>query len=222
MTTTADRDVAKVHHSTGRGVTVLMIGAPLLMALARLMLVPMDEDDYDQNLTDAAAAQARSDTGWLLAMVASALLILTALVLAQRLAARRARLGAVVSVATTVGWVGCAGIGIGGLVLSEAGSLPDRASQVALQEGLSAGSTGFVFLMSLIGAAGYVALAVGLARSGLASRGAAVLLGVGGVTTLVTMPGPITPLLVLAALLLAAGHALVLGRLDGAPTADPR
>lgn len=209
MTTTTARDVAVVHHSTGRLVAVLMITAPLLMAVARLLLVPLDEDDWDQTLTDAAAAQGRSDTGWLLAMVASALLAVTAVHLSQRLAARRPGLGGFAMVTTTIGLVGCAGIGIAGLVLSEAGSLADRAPQVLLQEGLSAGSTGYVFLMCVIGAVGYVVLAVGLARSGLASKGAAVLLGLGGATTLLTMPGPITALLVLAALLLTAGQALV-------------
>ena len=64
-------------------------------------------------------------------------------------------------------------------------------------------------MLCVLAAVGYVVLAVGLARSGLVGKGVAVLVGLGGVGTLLTMPGPLKPLLVFAALVLLAGQALV-------------
>ena len=54
-------------------------------------------------------------------------------------------------------------------------------------------------LLCALAAIGYIVLAVGLARGRLVTKGAAVLVAVGGAATLLTMPGPLTPLLVLTA-----------------------
>ena len=61
--------------------------------------------------------------------------------------------------------------------------------------------------MAVLAAVGYIVLAVGLARSGTTTKGTAILIAIGG-PNLLTMGGPLTPLLVLAALLLTAGHTL--------------
>jgi hypothetical protein len=165
-----------------------------------------------------AAHQGRSDFGWVLAIAASGLLALTAVMLANRLLlARRTKAAGFVAVTTAVGWAGCAAIGGGSLLLSAAANSPERAAQVEIMKDFNDGTaTGIVFLLSLLAAVGYVVLAVGLARAGLTSKGAAVLIGLGGATTLVTMPGPLTPLLVATAVVLAAGHALALRSLASA------
>ena len=69
---------------------------------------------------------------------------------------------------------------------------PDRAAQVQLLTDFNAGHSAFAFLLCVLAAVGYIVLAVGLARSGTVGKGAALLVGLGGVATLLTMPGPLT------------------------------
>ncbi|MEO6205623.1 MAG: hypothetical protein ABIO67_09610 [Mycobacteriales bacterium] len=193
-----------------RATTALMIGAPLLMVMGRVLLVPFDDQDWPKVLNAMSAHQGRSDAGWLLSLAASGLLGVTAVVLAQRLrAAGRSLSAGVVIVTAALGWAGSAAISGFGLSMSAMAQAPDRPVQVQVLKDLTSGSTNIVFLMCVAAAVGYAVLAVGLSRAGLASKGAAILLGVGGASTLLTMPGPMQPLLVFAALLLAAGHALV-------------
>jgi hypothetical protein len=85
---------------------------------------------------------------------------------------------------------------------------PDRAALVKVQEDFNEGTISFVFLMTLIAAVGYIVLAVGLARASIITKEAAVLISIGGLATLLTMAGPLRWPLVLAALVLAAGHVL--------------
>jgi hypothetical protein len=200
-----------LHRGFGRPAAVLMIGAPLVMALARALIVPFDDQNWDRVLTNMAAHQGRSDTGWLLAIAASGLLAATAIVFAHRLQlVGRSRSAIVVITSTALGWAGCAAIAGGGLIMSVAAKAPDRAVQVQILKSFNTGHSGLVFLMCVIAAAGYLFLAVNLARAGVVSKGAAVLIGLGGASTLLTMPGPFTPLLITAAVLLAAGQALAL------------
>ena len=181
------------------------------MALARLLLVPFDDQDWDKTMTDMAAHAGRSNAGWFLAMVASGLLAVTGVVLAQRLQMiGRARSAMVSMLTIAVGWAGCAAIGGAGLYMSVAAKAADRGVEVQLQKDFNSGAAGLVALLCALAAIGYIVLAVGLARGRLVTKGAAVLVAVGGAATLLTMPGPLTPLLVLTALVLAAGHVLTL------------
>jgi hypothetical protein len=223
MTTTELRTNHDASTGVGRAGRVLLIAAPLVMALGRALLVPLDDQEWDQTMSDMAAHQGRSDSGWLLAIASSGLLALCAAILAHRLQlARRTRSAVFVVVSTALGWAGCAAIGGGSLLLSAAADAPDRAAQVQILEDFNDGaSTGVVFLLALTAAIGYVVLAVGLARANLVSKGAAVLIGLGGATTIATMPGPLTPLLVATALVLAAGHGLALRSLGRATPAAP-
>jgi hypothetical protein len=202
---------------------VLLIGAPVLMAVGRLLLVPFDDQGWDVVLTQAAAHQSRSDAGWVIALAASGLLAAAALSLAWVLhLAGRSKSAAFAAVTTALGWAGSAGICAGGILLSYQGKAPDRAVQVQLLRDFNAGHSAFVFLLCVIAALGYVVLAVGLARSDLVGRGVAILIGVGGVGTLLTMPGPLKALLVFAALVLLAGQALAVRALGVATTTEPK
>ncbi len=209
-TTTTTQPVAE----SGRayGTKALLIGAPLIMAVGRALLVPLDDQDWDSVMTSMAAHQARSDTGWLLALAASGLLGVTAVLLAGRLrAVGKARMAMFVTVTTALGWAATAAVCLSGLYLSVAAAAPDRAAQVQVQEDFNeAASTGIAFLLVAIAAVGYIVLAVGLARSSVTTKGAAILIAIGAAATLLTMAGPLTPLLVVSALLLAAGHGLAL------------
>lgn len=189
--------------------SILLVVAPLLMSVARILLLPMDDGDWDQTMTDMVANQARSDLGWVLAIAACGLLATGAAILARRLPlANRSRSAGFTLVTTAVGWAGCAAICLGGLVISEAGEATDRATMVQFQQDFNNGAVGWPYLLCVIGALGYIVLAIALGRSKTVSAAAAVLIGIGGVTTLLTMPGPITGVLVAAALLLTAGQSL--------------
>jgi hypothetical protein len=197
---------AKARYSAGT--LALLVGAPLVMALGRALLVPLDDEDWDGVMTSMAAHSGRSNTGWLLALAACGLLTVTAVVLAHQLRlAGKVRMAMFVTITTAIGWAATAAICLGGLYLAVAAEAPDRAAQVQLQQDFNdAAATGVMFLMVIVAAIGYIVLAIGLARSSIITKGAAVLIAIGGAATLMTMAGPLTPLLVLAALLLAAGH----------------
>lgn len=109
------------------------------------------------------------------------------------------------------------------MLLSYQGKAPDRAVQIQLLKDVNAGHTAFIFLLCVLAAVGYLVLAVGLARAKVINKGIAVLVGLGGAGTLLTMPGPMKALLVLAALLLLAGQALVIRAvgLEDRATAKP-
>ena len=65
-------------------------------------------------------------------------------------------------------------------------------------------------LMLLAGVIGCVLLAVGLYRSGQVRHAAAVLVGIGGTTTMITTPGPVRVVLIAAATVTLAGFAWVI------------
>ena len=133
--------------------------------------------------------------------------------------AGRGHAAAFAAVATALGWAGSAGICAAGMLLSYQGKAPDRAVQIQLLKDLNAGHTAFIFLLCVIGSVGYVVLAVGLARAGVVGKLGATLVGLGGVGTLLTMPGPMKSLLVLASLVLLAGQVLVIRALGVQPAA---
>src|SRR4051812_43180660 len=134
VTTTLDRPTTTSRTFTS-GIRALLIGAPLLMAGARVLLVPMDDQELDKTLTDMAAHAGRSNLGWFLAMVASGLLAVTGVVLAQRLqAVGRARSAMTAMLTIALGWTGCAAICLGGLFMSAAAKAPDRLVQIQLQK----------------------------------------------------------------------------------------
>lgn len=206
-----------------RTAVAVLIGGPLLMALGRVLLVPMNDQGWDQRLTEAAAHQGRSDTGWLIAMAASGLIAAGAFYLASVLRQVGAAKAAAFTVATTaVGWAASAGIATAGLLLSYQGQAPDRAVQVQLLKDVNAGHTTFIFLLCVVAAVGYVVLAVSLARSQVVTKGVAAVLGLGGAGTLITGPGPAKPLLVAAALILLAGSALVVRAVGVEESAAPK
>jgi hypothetical protein len=194
-----------------RVAAALLVGAPLLMAVGRLLLVPMDDQKWDSVLTQAAANQGTSDTGWLMALAASGLLAAAALSMTALVhETGRRKAAAFATVAIALGWAGSAAICMGGVLFSYQGKAADRAAQVQLLTDFNAGHSAFAFLLCVLAAVGYIVLAVALGRSGTASKGAAFLVGLGGVATLLTMPGPLKALLVVAALVLLAGQTLVL------------
>ena len=210
MTTTTTDQVASADVRFPTVAKVVLIGAPLLMAAGRALLVPLDDQEYDKTMSAMLAHETRSNTGWLLALAACGLLSVTAFLLARRVAeAGRRRAAWFATITTAMGWAVTACVCVAGLYMTVAAKAPDRAVQVQLQKDFnSSAAMGVMFLLAIGAMVGYIVLAVALAKASIVSKGAAVLIGLGGVSTIITMGGPVTLLLVLTALLLAAGHAL--------------
>lgn len=197
----------------------LLVGAPLLMLLGRVLAVPLNDQDWEGVLTQAAAHQGRSDTGWLMSLAACGLLGAGAAALVQLLRhAGRSTAAAVAGVTTALGWAGASAICTAGLVFSVLGKAEGRAQQVQVLRDLNAGSTQYVFLLCVLGAAGYAVLSVGLARAGVLARGSATALGLGGAGSLLVLPGPVPAMAVVFALLLLAGHVSAVRAAGSTPT----
>ena len=164
-------------------------------------------------LSDMATHRSRNAIGWSLTLVAAALLVPAGLAVV-RLVPGRPRLTLPALLGVAFGWVGTAAIASGGLVMGDMSDSPDRAAMVAVLTRFNEGSGNTIFLLVLAGVIGNVLLAIALARSGVASRGTAVLLGVGAVVSLVGAPGPLKAIAVSGAVLLLGAHLLLLRSLS--------
>jgi hypothetical protein len=205
------------HPPFTRITTVLLVVAPLLMAVGAVFLVRWNDQDWAGVLTDMAAHRTRSDLGWLLALTASGLLVVPGLALAALVRESRPRTAAFATVTTALGWAGSAGICSAGVFMSAMAVSPARDAQIQILTDANKGASNVIYLLCVAGAVGMIALAVALAKSRAVPVGAAVLVGLGGAGTLLIMPGPVKLLLVLTALLLAAGQAWVLAATRTAP-----
>ncbi len=192
-----------------RAEVALLAVSPVVLALGRVLVVPFDDQDWDHMLGDMATHSARNAIGWSLTLVAAALLVPAGLALV-RLVPGRARLTVPAGLGIAFGWVGTAAVASGGLVMGNMADSPDRGAMVAVLTRFNEGSGNTIFLLVLIGVIGNVMLAIALARSRVASRGAAVLLGVGAVLSLVGAPGPLKLIAVSGAVLLLGAHLLLL------------
>jgi hypothetical protein len=188
---------------------VLLVAAPIVLGLGRALLVPFNDQKWDQMLTSMTTHHSRNALGWSLAVVAAALLVITALALV-RLVPGRPRLTVPALIGVACGWIGTVGVATGGLVMGDMSQSSARAEMVDVLTRFNEGSGNTLFFLVIAGVIGNVLLAVALTRSGVVTRGTAVLLAVGAVTSLVGAPGPVKPIAVSGAVLLLGGHALLL------------
>jgi len=201
---------ASAHHDgLRRTEIVILLAAPVILLLGRALLVPFDDQRWGDMLTTMADHPTRNAIGWVLALIAVALLAVGGLGLV-RLVSDQPLLAVPATVGVALGWAGAAAVASGGLLMGDMAKNPQRASMIDVLEGFNEGNGNTVFFLVLAGVLGNVLLAVALARTGLASRGAAALLAIGAVGSLIAAPGPARPVAIVAALLLLAGHALVL------------
>lgn len=192
---------------------VALISGSLLMVLGRCLLVPLgDSTNWNDTLDTIASRAGISTTGWLLAMLASALLAYGSATYAFVLdSASYRRVANVITPIISIAWTACAAVCVSGIMMTVAAGESDRTRMIELQETFNSyPAIMIVFLVMLLGAASYVVLGVMLARARVMSRGAIALIAFGGLLTLPTMPGPVQPLLIAAAIILAAGHILAL------------
>ena len=155
------------------------IGAPLIMALGRALLVPLDDEDWDSVMTSVAANSGRSNTGWLLALAACGLLAVTAVRLRSETQVCREgahgharhhhdcdRLGEL-----------CRDQRLGRLPCRRGRrTRPSCPGSARSRTSTTLPPPASCFLMIIIAAIGYIVLAVGLARSSIVTKGAAVLI----------------------------------------------
>jgi hypothetical protein len=192
-----------------RSEVVLLATAPVVLALARLILVPFDDQEWNRMLGDMAANHSRNAVGWSLALIAAALLIPAGLALV-RVVPHQPRLTVPALLGVTLGWTGTAAIASGGLIMGDMADSPEREAMVAVLTNFNEGNGNTIFFLVLAGVVGNILLAVALARGGIASRGTAVLLAVGAVVSLVGAPGPVKPIAVTGAVLLVGANLLIL------------
>ncbi len=186
-----------------------LIAAPFVLLIARTLNVPWPGDSgvekvgrYVQQISDDPA---RSDGGAALVIVGAILLIPAVLYLGTLARASMPRLGSV-AVALTV--VGCAGICAVGAVSVISGQIVQHSpTPVAIEitrqynENIPAVDTPI-----LLGVLGFILLAICLFRSHQSPRTGAILIGLGGATTMITSEGPIRALLLAATAILLIGQ----------------
>jgi hypothetical protein len=207
MTSTPE---SPVHVRTFRQTeVVLLVAAPVVLGLGRVLLVPFDDQGWGPMLTDMADNPTRNALGWSLALFAAGLLTATGLVLV-RLVSDRPRLTVPATIGVVTGWAGTAAIASGGLLMGDMAKSPAREAMVDVLTGFNEGNGNTVFFMVLAGVVGNILLAVALARGGVASKGTAILIGAGAVISLVGAPGPVAPVAITGAALLLAGHVQLL------------
>jgi hypothetical protein len=206
-----------MNRSLTRLESALLIAAPIVMLAGGLLVVRYDDQDWAGVLAGMAAHPVRSDVGWLLMLLGAALAIPPTIALARLVQADRPKLAAVGAVTTTIGWASVPAYCMGAIMMNAMAQAPDRAAQVQVLTDFNSGRGNVVFLMSAIGSVGYIVLAVGLARSHSVRTASAVLIGLGGASTFLVMPGPIRALLLLATTLLLAGQ---IGSVVSLHTAD--
>ena len=154
------------HPPFTRITTVLLVAAPLLMAIGAVFLVRWNDQDWAGVLTDMAAHRTRSDLGWLLALTASGLLVVPGLALAGLVRESRPRTAAFATVTTALGWAGSAGICSGGVFMSAMAVSPARDAQIQVLTDTNKGASNVIYLLCVAGAVGMIALVVALAKSG--------------------------------------------------------
>ena len=192
-----------------------LIGAPLVLVVARFLLVPY-WDEEEVYVSQVAENPGRSDLGASLVIVGALMLIPAALTLARLVATRSPRLSLAGATLVTIGCVGAACISMAALVAGQMVRLGDDEASIALWDRVWNTHKLWPIMTVHLGAIGFIVIAVGLYRSRVVPRGAAILVGIGGTTMMTTSAGPIRPLLIAAASLALVGFTWV--ALTGATT----
>jgi len=189
--------------------TVSLVAAPVVLLIARTLNVPWPGDSgpekvgkYVQHVADAPD---RSDLGAALVLLGALVLLPGVLYLGGVARSRMPRLGAV---ATALTVTGCVGIAVVGAISVVDGQIVRHSPPSAAVAVISQYSSNIpaIDALVLVGALGFVLLAIALFRSRPVPRVSAVLIGLGGAATVFTSEGPIRALLLLAVAVLLAGQ----------------
>jgi hypothetical protein len=173
-------------------------------------------------LTSSSAAsrslRCATSAGAALVLLGAILLLPAVLHLGTVARTRTPRLGAV---AQTLTVIGCVGIAAVGAVSAVDGQIVRHSPAPVAVEAIRQYSENLPIVDApiLLGALGFILLAISLFRSRHIPRAAAVLVGLGGAATAITSQGPVRPLLLAAVGLLLIGQGWLV--VAAHPTADP-
>lgn len=182
-----------------------LIGAPILIVIARLVSVPWDDSHPADYVRHVANSPARSDIGATLVVVAAAVSIAAMFYLTALARTDRPRLGLLGGILTVAGYLGMVGMGTKSLDAGQIVRHSPRATAISVSQHLAL-DVHTIDLLIISGTIGYILIAVCLFRDRHTRRVIAILIGFGGVTTIFTSGGPIRPLIVATALILLAGQ----------------
>lgn len=194
----------------------VLVAAPAVAIVARLLTTPWYQDDADQPdsahfLADIADAPVRNDVGMLLSMVAALLFAGAAVAVGLRVREQMPRVGTAGMLMAVVGGFGLAMFSDLLLLAAQAADVEEERPAMAelFDQAYNAPLGNLFFLLLLIGAAGWVLLGVGLYRKRIVSRAAAVVAALGGAAVMLTAPGPLTSFIAGAAVISLIGLAWV-------------
>lgn len=201
---------------TARGIGLcepaVLVAAPAVAVVARLLTTPWYQDDADQPdsarfLADIADAPVRNDVGMLLSVVAALLFAGAAVAVGLRVRERMPRLGTAGMLMAVAGGFGLAMFSDMLLLAAQAADVEDERPAMAelFDQAYSAPLGNFFYLLLIIGAVGWVLLSIGLYRKRIGSRAAAVVAALGGAAVMLTAPGPLTSFIAGAAVVSLIG-----------------
>jgi len=180
-----------------------LLAAPLVALVARLLSTPWYQDESDhldasRYLTAVADAATRNDIGAGLTFVSAILFAGAAVVLTGIVRERSPRLGMIGGSLTVIGAFGLASVGVGSMTFGQIARADERDTMVSLMSQLyDSAQIGLVFFVAMVlGAIGAVVLAIGLYRSQVVSRVAAVLTGFGIAAVFISASGPVKSVIV--------------------------
>jgi hypothetical protein len=206
---------------TGRS---LLVAAPLTLLIARTLNVPWpgsgEPAKSDHYVQQIAANPGRSDLGAALLLLSAILLIPAVLCLGSLARPRNPRLATAGTALTVIGCVGCAAVAAVSVI---SGQIVRHSPAGTAREIVRTFNTSIptIDVPVLLGTVGYLLLGIALYRSPHTPRLAAVLIGIGGPTTMITSEGPIKPLLLTATVILLAGHSWLAITLFQTPAPTP-
>jgi hypothetical protein len=188
-----------------------LLAAPAVAFAARILTPPWFQDEQNQPdnaryLAEIAEAPGRNDLGASLTLLSAILFAGVAIVLAGIVRRRMPRLGLVAGVLAGVGSFGLAAVSAQAMVGGQFARAADRDRMIALMDQLMTASPFAIYFLALVlGAVGALLLAVGLYRSALVPRAAAVLTGLGIAAVMLTTTGPAVVFVAGSAVIAAAG-----------------
>lgn len=190
----------------------VLIGAPAVAIVARLLTTPWYQDESDNPdsarfLADVADAQARNEIGMILSVVAALLFAGAAVAVGLRVREQLPRFGTAGMLMAVIGGFGLAMFSDMLLLGVQAARMEDERTAMAalFDQSYEAPLGNFFYLLLLIGAAGWVLLGVGLYRTRIVARAAAVVTALGGAAVMLTAPGPVTSFIAGAAVISLVG-----------------